>query len=277
MKVISSPLRYIGGKKWLFRKIEEHIPDGTTEMVSPFFGGGAVELNLAYRGVRVHGYDVCPYLLNFWQHWQSDPGGTERRAKAILAKHTREELIAIKRKSLFTGEAGAVFYYLCNRLAFGGQTLQHSHIKKYEKVNGRYVYPLYKTQTRRRYVFPHSAFWETFPPVPLTIGASDFKVSLSRHPSIFALLDPPYVEKEYFYRLDSFDHLGLSEILKARKNWILCYNDHPFVSDLYRGYERLSVKGRNFNTGKKTTAEVIIFSHDIVERLEYQQQYLCLF
>ena len=274
MKVISSPLRYVGGKKWLFRTLEDYILDGTTEMVSTFLGGAAVELNLALRGVQVHGYDVCPYLLNFWRNWLRDPGGFDERAKTILAQHTREELIAIKRKSDFTGEVGAVFYYLCNRLAFGGQTLQHSHIKKYEKVNGRYVYPLYKTQTRRRYVFPHSDFWQTFPPVPLTIGQADFKVSLSRHPSIFAYCDPPYVEKEHFYRLEGFDHLGLSEILKSRKNWILSYNYHPLVCELYRDYERLTLKSRNFNTGKKTSWEVIIFSHDIAERLEYQQQFL---
>ena len=274
MKVISSPLRYVGGKKWLFKTLQEHIPEGTTEIVSPFFGGGAVELNLAYQGVQVHGYDVCPYLLNFWQYWLQDPGGLEQRAKAMLETRTREELIGIKRRSTFTGDTGAVFYYLCNRLAFGGQTLQHSHIKKYEKIDGRYVYPLYKNQTRRRYVFPYSAFWETFPSLPLTIKASNFSESLLQHPSIFAYLDPPYVDREYFYWLEGFDHLGLSEILKARDNWILSYNYHPLVCDLYRDYERMIVNSRNFNTGRKTSSEVIIFSHDIAEHLGYQQQYL---
>ena len=271
---IHSPLRYVGGKHWLFSQLAEYIPEGTPEVVSPFFGGGGVELNLAYQGVKVYGYDVCPYLLNFWQHWLRDPGGLERRAKAKLETYTREELIEIKRRSDFTGDMGAVLYYLCNRLAFGGHTLQHSHVKKYEKIDGRYVYPLYKNQTRRRSVFPHSDFWETFPSLPLTVKASDFKESLSQHPSIFAYLDPPYVEREYFYWLEGFDHLGLSEILKSRENWILSYNYHPLVCDLYRGYERLTLKGRNFNTGKMTSSEVIIFSHDIAERCEYRQQYL---
>ena len=272
MKTISSPIRYVGGKKWLYPKLTEFIPEGTTEAVSPFFGGGAVELNLAYQGVRVYGYDICPYLLNFWQHWLQDPGDLEQRAKSVLETHTREELIEIKRRNLFTGDEGAAFYYLCNRLSFGGQTLQHSHIKKFEKIDGIHVYPLYKGQTRRRAVFPHSDFWEAFPRLPLTIKASDFKVSLSQHPSIFAYLDPPYVDREYFYWLEGFDHLGLSEILKSRDNWILSYNDHPAVLEIYSNYERLIIKSRNFRTGKMTGSELLIFSHDIAERLEYQQQ-----
>ena len=272
--MISSPLRYVGGKKWLFPKLVEYIPDGTTDVVSPFFGGGAVELNLAYQGVQVYGYDVCPYLLNFWQHWLKSPASIEQRAQEVLASFSRDELKAIKKKGVGLGFEGAALYYLFNRLAFGGQTLQNSHIKKYEKVDGRFVYLLHQNQTRRRNVFPHSEFWETFGPVPLSIEQADFKVSLSHHQHLFAYLDPPYVEREYFYWLEGFDHLGLSIILKARDNWILSYNNHPAVLEMYSDYERLSVKSRNFRTGKKTGSEVIIFSHDIAERLEYQQQSL---
>ena len=68
--------------------------------------------------------------------------------------------------------------------------------------------------------------------------------------------------------------MGLSEILKARDNWVLSYNDHPLVSEMYSEYERLLVKRKNFNIGKKTSSEVIIFSDDIAERLEYKQESL---
>ena len=271
---IHSPLRYPGGKRLLFSKLSEYIPDGTKAVISPFLGGGAIELNLAYQGVPVYGYDICPHLLNFWQHWLKNPASIERHAKEVLSTYTRETIQAIKTDFNVTGYRGAVLYYVCNRVSFGGQSLKSTHVKAYEVVNGRFVYPLYRTQTQRRYVFPHSAFWESFPSVPLSIRQSDFKVSLSRHPNIFAILDPPYFEREYFYRLKDFDHLGLSEILKGRENWILFYNDHPRVRELYEGYERLTLKGRNFNTGKKTSLEVMIFSHDIAERLEYQQQSL---
>lgn len=273
-KVIHSPLRYVGGKGWLFRQLQEYIPEGTTEVISPFLGGGAIELNLALRGVRVYGYDVCPYLLNFWRYWLKSPGSIERHAKLVLAITTRDALKTIKTDFDFTGFHGAALYYVCNRVSFGGQSLKNAHIKAYETVNGRFAYPLYRTQTRRRYVFPHSAFWQNFPSVPLTVGQADFKESLGRHPNILAYLDPPYFGHEHFYGLAAFDHLGLSELLKGRENWILSYNNHPFVREVYKDYARVTTKSRNFKTGKKTASEVIIFSHGIAERLEYKQQYL---
>ena len=39
-----------------------------TEMISPFFGGGSIELHYASQGVKVYGYDIFEPLTNFWQH-----------------------------------------------------------------------------------------------------------------------------------------------------------------------------------------------------------------
>ena len=264
--VYNSPIMYPGGKSWLFKSLIAWIPADTQEIVSPFLGGGAMELNLAFRGVRVYAYDVCPHLVNFWRYWLKSPAAIQRHAKAVLATQTQETLCAIKTDFNETGFQGAVLYYVLNRLAFGGQTLRGSYIKAYEVVEGRFVYPLYKNHTQRRYVFPQSQRWQ-HPRVgfPLTVELLDFKESLSKHSESFAYLDPPYVEREDFYKLEAFDHLGLSERLKERENWILSYNNHPVVHDLYKGYPRLTLKSRNFNTGKKTSSEVIIFSHDIAE------------
>ena len=39
-KIISSPLTYWGGKRWLFKTVLDLIPEGETEIFSPFLGGG---------------------------------------------------------------------------------------------------------------------------------------------------------------------------------------------------------------------------------------------
>ena len=72
-KVISSPLRYPGGKRWLFTTLLPFIPECTKEMVSPFLGGGAIELNMALRGVKVYGYDTFEPLVNFWNRYLACP------------------------------------------------------------------------------------------------------------------------------------------------------------------------------------------------------------
>ena len=262
-KVVNSPLKYPGGKHWLFKTLQQYIPEDTKEVISPFFGGGALEINLALKGIQVYGYDICPYLVNFWQYWLKDPGSIEQAAKKILATHTLDTLKNIKKNFDYLGHKGAVLYYVCNRLSFGGMTLHGSYIKPYELVNGHFVYPMYKGQTRRRHVFPFSELWEAFPPVSMTVREMGFQNSLLEHPGCFAYLDPPYVETERLYGIDSFDHEGLAEILTSRKNWALSYSNRPLVRQLYDGYYIETIPGRNFKTGKMTSTELLILSHDL--------------
>ena len=62
-----SPLRYPGGKTRGIAHIVRYFPKGITEMMSPFFGGGSVELFMTAQGVKVTGYDVFTSLVEFWQ------------------------------------------------------------------------------------------------------------------------------------------------------------------------------------------------------------------
>lgn len=275
--VISSPLLYIGSKRWLFNTLLEYMPRGTKEMVTPFFGGGAVELNMALRGIRVHGYDICPHLNNFWEHWLENPIAVEDGAKHFLETKSNQEISDIKIGFDETGLEGAIWYYTCNRLSFGGQTLTDSHVRSYEKINNRFVYALYPNQTSRRKVFPFSDLWHKLPILDLAVGRLGFCESLSRHSDIFAYLDPPYVKSEYFYNDGTFDHNGLAEILHNRNKWVLSYHDCPQVRETYKGYHIIPARDRRFFTSKETTTELIILSHDIAAEVQSQPKQLYLF
>ena len=80
-KLYSSPLHYPGGKRWLFPILADILPP-FKEMVSPFFGGGSIELNFAARGKYISGFrrqgkrkkntellifsdDIYDYILEF--------------------------------------------------------------------------------------------------------------------------------------------------------------------------------------------------------------------
>ena len=65
-KVYSSPLHYPGGKRWLVNIINEYLPY-VEKIVSPFFGGGTIELNLAAQGKQIIAYDTNFALVNFWK------------------------------------------------------------------------------------------------------------------------------------------------------------------------------------------------------------------
>lgn len=62
------PLRYAGGKSLAVGHVVEHIPADIPRLVSPFIGGGSVEIACARElGVEVIGYDIFAMLTNYWQ------------------------------------------------------------------------------------------------------------------------------------------------------------------------------------------------------------------
>ena len=274
-KVITSPLRYPGGKRWLFNTLLPLIPDGTKEMVSPFFGGGAVELNMAARGVKVYGYDICPHLVNFWQYWIENPSDFDSKAKHILMTYTEDMIRKAKVKKDFEGEDGAHLYYACNRVSFGGMTTD-THVKKYEVVGGRLRYSIFSDGIYR-YVFSHSDFWQSFPKVALDVRLGSYQDTLANHKNIFAYIDPPYpkVGKDLYVHHD-LDHHNLAKILHSRDNWVISYNNDPIISELYGGYHTISLAGRNFKTRSVEINEVLILSHDIAEMIPYEPSQLML-
>ena len=67
-RVCISPLRYAGGKTKAIGLILENLPKlKEKKIVSPFFGGGSVELCLSQMlDIKVIGYDIFNMLANFW-------------------------------------------------------------------------------------------------------------------------------------------------------------------------------------------------------------------
>ncbi len=63
-----SPLRYGGGKSLAVGLILEQIPSNTKRFISPFIGGGSVEVAVALElDIEVLAFDIFDILVNFWQ------------------------------------------------------------------------------------------------------------------------------------------------------------------------------------------------------------------
>ena len=58
-------IRYAGGKSRAIKIISPYL-DNETKIVSPFMGGGSLEVNWASKGIEVIGYDLFDALVNFW-------------------------------------------------------------------------------------------------------------------------------------------------------------------------------------------------------------------
>ena len=83
----------------------------------------------------------------------------------------------------------------------------------------------------------------------VTIKYADYREALDSSNGRLLYLDPPYVEKEYYYQQvgfeDLFDHNELAERLKQIPNWMMSYGDHDLIRELYKDFDVIDVAWRN--------------------------------
>jgi DNA adenine methylase len=243
-----SPLRFPGGKSRAAKGILTYIPSHVTHLVSPFLGGGSVELRAAERGIRVSGYDSFKPLVAFWQNLIKDP----IKLATLVQPHlglTKEGFYAMQKqhKDELSFEE-AVRFFVLNRSSFSGTTLSGGC----SDPGGRF------TQSSIDRLVTCNTDW-------LTVTCADFHLTLDLHPDDFLYLDPPYLIGDFIYgsrgsHHKGFDHAGLCQRLKERKGWILSYNHHPEILHMYRDFTILEPKWSYGMSKNKTSREVLILN-----------------
>ena len=90
---MKTPIRYAGGKSKAIKIITPFVKD-VTKIVSPFIGGGSLEVYWASMGKEVIGYDLFDVLVNFWNVLLTNKEALVEKLKQI--QPTSEEYIRIK-------------------------------------------------------------------------------------------------------------------------------------------------------------------------------------
>jgi DNA adenine methylase len=250
---VKSPLRYPGGKYRAVEAIRAHIPEGITALLSPFLGGGSIELSLAAKGVWIYGYDAFEPLVEFWNcllHNAPKLAAAVAQYYPLKSKYEFYQLKEAQRKLSSPLERAAVFYVL-NRCSFSGSTLSGGMSPNHPRFNKRGIEKL------GRFYNPN-----------IQVGATDFTEALTIHPDMFAYLDPPYLVKVPLYGRNGnthrfFDHELLAASLKGRKQWLLSYNDCPEIRELYKAYQIITPTWTYGMTASRKSNEVLIFSPDL--------------
>jgi len=247
-----SPLRYPGGKSRGAEAITSYFPEGIKEILSPFFGGGSVELLMATKGVTVLGFDLFKPLVEFWECLLAKPLLLARAVEKWypLSKEAfyqlQQEQVGLRTKI----ERAAAFYVI-NRSSFSGASLSGG------TSPGHPRFTLSSIQRLRDFTNPN-----------VVVEAAHFTQSLLRHKNVFAYLDPPYAIECVLYGKrgnthKNFNHQELCHILRQRSSWVLSYNDCPLVRDLYRGYRTIIPSWKYGMSANKSSNEVLIFSSDL--------------
>jgi len=254
---LKSPLRYPGGKTRAVKHILPHFPEDMKELCSPFLGGGSIELALANKGVKVHAYDIFEPLVCFWKHLIENPEALSEAASLHrhLDKQTFKMLQETLRNSSQDNIDYAAIFYALNRSSFSGSTTAGGYSKQ---------------AAEKRFTESSIKRIKDFKAKNISVKAADFKVSIAAHPDAFLYLDPPYLlgkGRETLYGANGsnhkgFDHLGLSETLKERSNWILSYNNCPEILKLYEDYAIIYPDWKYCMSSDKTSKEVLIINKE---------------
>ncbi len=237
-----SPIRYAGGKSLAVGHIVEHLPDDITKVVSPFFGGGSLEIACSeYLGLEVEGYDIFNILVNFWQHQISDPETLySELAKLKPEKEEFERIRKIlnevwKQKVVLDPLTLATYYVYNFNLSYGpGFMGWASKIYLDENKYNRMIDRI-----------------RDFKPGNLVVREGDFRDVIKNNPDAFLYCDPPYYlgEDSKMFRgiypmrnipvhHNGFPHEELRDLLRNHKGgFALSYNDSPTIREYYAGFD----------------------------------------
>jgi DNA adenine methylase len=251
MPMSRSPLRYPGGKSRAATYIAEKIPADVTELLSPFFGGGSVELVCAAKGIQVYGYDLFRPLVAFWNLLLEDPQGLATAVQDYypLTKQRFYELQKLHRDE--ETELQGILFFVLNRASFSGTTLSGGCSE--ESVQQRFT----QSSIDRLANFKTQGF---------RVNWADFDQAMAKHPNAFMYLDPPYMIQSSLYghrgsTHKGFDHVGLSEKLKQRKGWILSYNNCEEIVELYKDFEMIYPDWTYGMSKDKSSREILVINY----------------
>jgi len=263
-RVISSPLRYAGGKSKAIGLILENLPKlKEKKIVSPFFGGGSFELLISQElNIEVIAYDIFNVLVNFWNILFNRKEEFLNELKKF--KITKEEFtynrhillnywekikpkdlnyktnkkVELKKEDLNLLDNNelliAVYYYYNMTLSYGPMFLgwPSSNEIKFDKFQRR-IQKINKMNFKN-----------------IKIECSNFEETILKHQNDFLFLDPPYYLGEdskmfkgmypncnFAIHHNNFDHLLLSKLLKEHKGgFLLTYNNCEVIRKLYKNF-----------------------------------------
>jgi len=279
-RYLGSPLRYAGGKSWAVGYVIEKIPENIKRLISPFFGGGSIEIAVAKElGLEVLGFEIFDILVNYWQVQIENPEALYQELAKL--KPTKETYKGIKEEleKHWKGEIKlsplklAAYYYFNHNLSYGPGFLGWmSSVYANEATYHRLL--------ERVRNFSAKNIW---------VECASFDEIIPRFKDDFLYCDPPYYlgkdstlfrglypQRNFPIHHDNFNHELLREILLNHKGgFILSYNDSPTIRKWYKDFEIVELpiqytmgqgetriganrKSKNSNHIKKTKELLII-------------------
>lgn len=243
-RVPCSPIRYAGGKTLAVGHVIELLPDNLKRVISPFFGGGSIEIAISkYLDLEVRGFEIFDILCNYWKYQIGQPKLLYEELKKL--KPNKEEFEKIRKilnkvwkKEITLDPLTLAVYYVYNfNLSYGPGFMGWSS-------------DIYLDENRYKKIIERI---RDFDPKNLKVECADFQETIKKYPDDFLYCDPPYfigTDSKMFKGIypmrnipvhhNGFPHEVLKDLLKKHKGgWILSYNDCPTIREYYKEFQKL--------------------------------------
>ena len=241
-RVALSTIRYAGGKSLAVGHVIELLPENTKRVVSPFFGGGSIEIAISKElDLEVIGYDIFDILCNYWKFQINQPELLYSELKKLKPdKKTFEKIRLIlnevwKKKIQLDPLTLAVYFVYNFNLSYGPGFMGWSS-------------SIYLNDRRYSRMLNNI---RNFDPKNLKVKCADFQEVIKKHPDDFLYCDPPYYigkDSKMFRGIypmrnipvhhNGFPHETLRDLLINHKGgFILSYNNCPTIKRYYRKFQ----------------------------------------
>lgn len=263
-----SPLRYPGGKSFLYPLLDELIQKrgiGNTVYIEPYAGGAGAALALLFLE-KVDEIVINDYDRAIFAFWKSVVEETERfldrlRGVRVCMRewHRQRAVYYSSRPRRF--DLGFATFFL-NRTNVSG-------ILEGGPIGGARQQSKYKISAR----FNKTALCDRIE----QIGSYRSRISISnedglavarrflRRDDTFVYLDPPYFDKGATLYMNHYlesDHRKLAKLLNERpqSNWALTYDNNAVINELYSGRYSTSFSPHHSAYKSRRGKEVLILS-----------------
>lgn len=269
-----SPLRYPGGKAFLFKEIEAiffKVGLDRPTYVEPYAGGAGLALSLLFaekvKKIVINDYDKAIY--SFWKAITEQPEAFEQRILSTsvnILEWEKQKRIYANEKANFLDRGFATFFL--NRT-------NRSGVLNAGPIGGKEQIGSYKIDARYNKIELAARINKIGKYKNRIIVKNEDGIELAKRYLIktntFIYLDPPYFDKGAMLYLNHYkenDHQLLADLLNSNPsaNWVLTYDAKKKIRNLYKARTRkqLNLSYRvNNSLGARNARELMIFSDSI--------------
>ena len=271
MPVTLTPLRYPGGKTKYTEMFSEIISENELEMctfVEVFAGGAGAAIKLLLteqvKSIFINDLDVAIYA--FWRTLKEQPTDLIDlicKTPVTTSEWDRQKRIYVKKDTTDMLSLGFSTFFL-NRCNHSG-ILQANPIGGKSQVGNHKINARYHKKNLIKKIEAIAEYKESIEVFNLdAIALLNHLKNKHRDKKFLIYLDPPYVQKGPLLYLNHYqleDHRKLRDgTLNSPFSWILSYDSHDSIIDLYKDRECKIYRNHLRHTicGNRTAEELIV-------------------